>query len=140
MSKNPKGPLKKTFFIISHWRYYDSNPWHLIVTFDAAEIFSILGFHISDCGSLPSPTDGSVALPPVTSEGQIVVYSCDLNFALSDLKLAIRTCLSTGLWSGSAPLCISGMSHLLCGKLFIEYKRMSVNNTKIEILFSLFKM
>ena len=72
--------------------------------------FCDLGLFLSDCGPLADPVHGSVTLPPVTSEGQIAVYSCDLNYALDlfDLSLAIRTCSSTGQWNGTAPKCTEG--------------------------------
>ena len=65
-------------------------------------------FPLKDCGSLSNPTNGIVTLPEKTSEGQIAVYKCNVGFTLSDMTLAIRTCLSTGDWSMAAPECIVG--------------------------------
>ena len=69
-------------------------------------VFSLSFFQ--DCGLLPNPTNGIVNLPQVTSEGQTAIYSCSVGFALNDVSKEIRTCLSTGLWSLSAPLCVIG--------------------------------
>ena len=62
--------------------------------------------YISDCGGLPAPSNGEIDLPDVTAVGQIVVYSCFTGYALD--TAAIRTCLSSGQWSGNAPQCVSG--------------------------------
>lgn len=65
--------------------------------------------YISDCGGLPAPTNGEIVLPSVYSAGQIAVYSCDRGFSLTGPST--RTCLSSGLWNGTAPQCAEGVSH-----------------------------
>ena len=61
-----------------------------------------------DCGFVTAPTNGLVALPLIPAEDQEVSYSCNNGFALSDVSLATRTCLATGQWDKTAPLCIVG--------------------------------
>ncbi|XP_065918601.1 sushi, von Willebrand factor type A, EGF and pentraxin domain-containing protein 1-like isoform X2 [Dysidea avara] len=57
-----------------------------------------------DCGEPDTPSNGSVSYT-ITTEGSTVVYSCDPGFVLCGDEN--RTCLSTGMWSGSVPDCIS---------------------------------
>ena len=61
-----------------------------------------------DCGNLTDPLNGWVALPQITAEDQIAMYYCYTGFALSDVSLSIRMCLSTGEWSDTEPLCVPG--------------------------------
>ena len=63
---------------------------------------------ITDCGFQTAPTNGYILLPSVPSEGQTVTYSCDVGYALDNVTFTVRTCLSTKLWSGRAPLCVTG--------------------------------
>ena len=57
-----------------------------------------------DCGAPDTPSDGDVSYT-LTTEGSTVVYSCDDGFVLCGNQN--RTCLSTGVWLGSVPDCIS---------------------------------
>lgn len=65
-------------------------------------------FLSQDCGLLTNPVNGIVTLPDKTTEGKSAIYSCDVGYALSDVSLKIRACLSTGAWSLTAPLCVIG--------------------------------
>ena len=60
-----------------------------------------------DCGEPDTPSNGGVS-DAITTEGSTVVYSCDSGFVLCGDEN--RTCLSTGMWSGSVPDCISEFS------------------------------
>ena len=57
-----------------------------------------------DCKEPDTPSNGDVSYT-MTTEGSTVVYSCDDGFVLCGDEN--RTCLSTGVWSGSVPDCIS---------------------------------
>ncbi|HJL00732.1 MAG TPA: EGF domain-containing protein [Polyangiaceae bacterium LLY-WYZ-15_(1-7)] len=57
-----------------------------------------------DCGSLPSPTNGSVSFSSTTF-GSIASYSCDSGFMMTGGDVA-RTCQAEGTWSGNAPMCV----------------------------------
>ena len=59
---------------------------------------------VVDCGEPDTPSNGGVS-DAITTEGSTVVYSCDSGFVLCGDEN--RTCLSTGMWSGSVPDCIS---------------------------------
>jgi hypothetical protein len=55
-----------------------------------------------DCGSLPPPTEGTV-MTDRTTLGGTATYACNEGWRTSDPTT--RTCLSTGSWSGRAPVC-----------------------------------
>ena len=57
-----------------------------------------------DCEKPDTPSNGGVSYT-ITTEGSTIVYSCDPGFVLCGDEN--RTCLSTGMWSGSVPDCIS---------------------------------
>ncbi|WAR08623.1 SVEP1-like protein [Mya arenaria] len=58
------------------------------------------------CSSLGNPTNGQVTNPAILAAGESAVYTCDTGYALSGP--GTRTCLSTGVWSGVAPMCVGG--------------------------------
>ena len=60
-----------------------------------------------DCGILPRPQDGDVALD-ITTYGATAVYSCDPGFNVDGD--ATRSCLADGSWSGVEPRCVPGCS------------------------------
>jgi len=64
-----------------------------------------------DCGAPDTPSNGSVSYT-LTTEGSAVVYSCDDGFVLCGDES--RSCLSTGVWSGSVPDCISECIMITC--------------------------
>ena len=57
---------------------------------------------IVDCGSLASPSSGSVSASS-TTDGAAATYSCFAGYALTGS--AIRICQQNGMWSGTAPSC-----------------------------------
>ena len=59
---------------------------------------------VVDCKEPDSPSNGYGDYT-ATTEGSTVVYSCDPGFVLCGDEN--RICLSTGIWSGSVPDCIS---------------------------------
>lgn len=59
-----------------------------------------------DCGSLEDPKDGTVSLTGTTFIS-VATYSCDSDYVLMGDEA--RTCLETGLWSGSTPTCSKSM-------------------------------
>lgn len=65
---------------------------------------------LEDCGSLTSPTNGTVSVPS-TGYGATAAYSCSSGYSLSGA--ATRTCQSDGTWSDTAPTCAS----VNCGEL-----------------------
>ena len=64
------------------------------------DIFMILT--VVDCGTLSNLTYGQVSHTG-TSLQQTATYSCNPGYEL--LGDRTRVCLSTGVWSGSAPTC-----------------------------------
>ena len=56
------------------------------------------------CSELSSPTNGQVTWTGLTS-GSNATYTCDSGYNL--IGDQIRTCLSTGMWSGQEPTCES---------------------------------
>ena len=60
----------------------------------------------SDCGFLPSPTDGTVVAPTTTYEST-ANYSCNTGYNINGN--VSRTCgvdgSGAGVWNGSAPTC-----------------------------------
>ena len=56
------------------------------------------------CQALQNPADGSVVAPTSPVFQDEAVYSCNSGFTLSGQER--RCCLSTGLWSGTAPTCV----------------------------------
>lgn len=56
-----------------------------------------------DCLALGNPLNGSVATPMGTTYNQMASYTCAGGFKLSGSN--VRTCGSSGTWSGSAPTC-----------------------------------
>ena len=67
-------------------------------------VYSACGLLVENCKEPDSPSNGDVDYT-ATTEGSTVVYSCDPGFVLCGDEN--RTCLSTGMWSGSTPDCIS---------------------------------
>ena len=55
-----------------------------------------------DCGLLTDPENGEVSFSS-TIYNSVATYICDSGYALIGDNM--RTCLDTGLWSGSAPTC-----------------------------------
>jgi len=60
----------------------------------------------SVCPSLGNPTNGRVQNPAILAAGQTATYSCFTGYALS--SAGTRTCQSSGVWSGVAPMCVGG--------------------------------
>ncbi|MBI5498035.1 MAG: choice-of-anchor D domain-containing protein [Deltaproteobacteria bacterium] len=63
-----------------------------------------------DCGSLTSPTNGTVSAP-TTTYGSTATYSCNAGYPISGSST--RTCGTGGFWSGTAPSCVQ----VDCGSL-----------------------
>ena len=62
-------------------------------------------FHFAseiDCGSLGDPANGEVSLSSIMINS-LATYSCNTGYTLTGDDM--RTCLETGLWSGSEPIC-----------------------------------
>ncbi|XP_045205733.2 CUB and sushi domain-containing protein 3-like [Mercenaria mercenaria] len=57
---------------------------------------------IVDCGALPAPTNGNNDAI-ITTYGETVNFTCDTGYAL--FGNVVRTCLETGLWSGTMTTC-----------------------------------
>ena len=57
-----------------------------------------------ECGELPAPANGRVALSNGTRFGSRGTYTCNQGFELEGA--ASRMCESSGSWSGSAPTCM----------------------------------
>ena len=55
-----------------------------------------------DCGTLSNPANGMVSLS-TTTYNSAATYSCNVGHILAGDYL--RTCLISGLWSGSEPTC-----------------------------------
>lgn len=55
-----------------------------------------------ECPNLPAPSYGSVHLTGTTLDN-IAIYTCDSGFQL--VGEAVRRCLTSGQWSGQAPVC-----------------------------------
>ena len=58
---------------------------------------------VVDCGSLPNPANGAVALDG-TEEGSTAQYSCNTGFTLVGSQT--RMCGGDGQWSDTAPTCV----------------------------------
>ena len=56
-----------------------------------------------DCGTLNNPANGQVTHTGRTTYRQTATYSCDTGYNL--VGGTQRTCLATGVWSGSVPTC-----------------------------------
>ena len=54
------------------------------------------------CPDLPSPKYGSIHLSGTTLD-HVAIYRCDKGFQL--VGNTVRRCLTTGQWSGQAPVC-----------------------------------
>ena len=62
-------------------------------------------FHFAseiDCGPLGDPANGEVSLSSIMINS-VATYSCNTGYTLTGDDM--RTCLETGLWSGSEPIC-----------------------------------
>jgi len=80
---------------------------HVIVStkFPRQDFLLILFINlVVDCRSPGVPSNGVVTIISTTF-GSTVMYSCDSGYALCGNDT--RMCLSTGMWSGSVPDCIS---------------------------------
>jgi hypothetical protein len=58
---------------------------------------------IADCGPLADPENGDVSLTD-TRQDSTATYSCENGYEVSGVSM--RNCQSSGIWSGSAPVCI----------------------------------
>ena len=56
-----------------------------------------------DCGRLSDPVNGTVTTLGGTKFESLASYRCNAGYVLS--YPASRTCLSSGLWSGTSPRC-----------------------------------
>ena len=59
-----------------------------------------------DCGGLFNPTNGAVAAPSATTEGQNATYTCNSGYVMFGSET--RTCEASGSWNGTAPTCTFG--------------------------------
>ena len=57
---------------------------------------------VVDCGGLMDPENGAVTVTNITFNST-ATYSCNDGYIL--VGDTTRTCLASGLWSGTAPLC-----------------------------------
>ena len=70
---------------------------------------------VIDCGSLGNPENGMVSVS-TTTYNSVANYSCNTGYNLTGEMS--RTCLDTGLWSGSEPTCTGKTQHSLKIDLF----------------------
>ena len=59
------------------------------------------------CSELESPANGQVVVDTSSSQPIQAHYSCDAGFTL--VGNTIRTCLTTGAWTGAKPICRGGL-------------------------------
>ena len=62
---------------------------------------------VVDCGSLDNPGNGVVSFT-ATTYNSVATYSCNTGYTLTGDDM--RTCQSSGVWSGSEPTC-TGKQH-----------------------------
>ena len=55
-----------------------------------------------DCGALDNPVNGEVSVSS-TIFNSTATYSCNAGYNMTGNY--VRTCLESGLWSGSEPIC-----------------------------------
>lgn len=67
-------------------------------------------FNIPDCGSLVSPSGGSMAITG-TYYLDVATFSCDAGFELVGSQQLV--CQYGGSWDGSHPICTSGGNAVL---------------------------
>jgi hypothetical protein len=77
-------------------------------------------FSFKDCGILGNPSNGDVSAPEGTTFDNKAVYSCDEGYILNGRET--RLCLSTGLWSSTAPTCVKGIV-LFIAFIYNSYSR-----------------
>ena len=80
---------------------------HVIVSDKISKIMFLLILFINlavDCQQPEVPSNGGVTII-TTTFGSTIMYNCDSGYALCGDDT--RMCLSTGMWSGSVPDCIS---------------------------------
>ena len=65
---------------------------------------------VVDCGQLQSIAFGAVGAVS-TTEDSVAVYTCENGYQL--IGTSVRTCLSSGLWSGIPPVCTSKLQPLI---------------------------
>ena len=56
-----------------------------------------------DCGPLPAPVNGEMAIVNGTVYGAVMIYSCNTGFKMEGKKT--RVCQSSGVWSDEEPVC-----------------------------------
>nr|XP_026691305.1 uncharacterized protein LOC113474441 [Ciona intestinalis] len=65
------------------------------------------------CQPLPSPTNGRLVCPKsIHTVGDICKLTCDLNYVVNGQD-SLRTCLSTGQWSGTSSTCAREQQFIL---------------------------
>jgi len=86
--------------------HYSKHSYHCLVSLEFVNRISFYEAYLSvvDCGAPGTLSNGDVSYT-LTTESSTVVNSCDDGFILCGDEN--RTCLSTGVWSGSVPDCIS---------------------------------
>lgn len=71
-------------------------------------VYIYIGWCFTDCGTIGSPTNGGVTFVPGTLYQGKAEFTCDTGYTLNGDPS--RTCLDTGVWGGSSPMCvINGM-------------------------------
>ena len=87
-------------------------------------IFHFIVISVIDCGVLGDPTNGEVLLSSTTFNSA-ATYSCNTGYTLTGDDM--RTCLQTGLWSGSEPMCtgkwLTGILNMHAKTHFYVFKR-----------------
>ena len=82
---------------------------------------------VVDCGTLGNPNQGSVSFQS-TTVGSTATYSCFKDYTLVGEDM--RTCQSSGVWSGSAPTC--KVVVMKCGSLSdVENGRVNVTDNTV---------
>ena len=92
-------------FIVCSDHYYDIRALYMMILLSTHDQIhpSLFSPHaVVDCGALDNP-ENEVVLSTDTTYNSVATYSCNAGYTLTGDDM--RTCQSSGVWSGSKPTC-----------------------------------
>ena len=102
------GILQKMLYVVTVCMHSEYECMHVVSMLQVTLVMIRNITHTDvDCGDLTDPDNGAVSVSG-TAYNSLATYSCNSGYVLMGDDM--RTCLDTGLWSGSTPVNLTACS------------------------------